>query len=192
MQSVLLTNERGESIGVAERGDAHTGVGMLHSAFSVYVFRSVGSELLLQKRAEGKHLFAGLWSNTCCSHACVPEGTSACRNVQVFSEDIVRTAEHRLQEEMGFSCPLKEAGSFVYRAEDPQGHGIEHEYDTVLVGILEDANVQSDPAEVADWRWIHIDDLMEEREKSPHLFTPWLAQGLAIALRSFDKPDTMS
>lgn len=192
MQSVLLTNERGESIGVAERGDAHTGAGMLHRAFSVYVFRSMGSELLLQKRVDGK-LFGGLWSNTCCSHACVPEGTSACRHVaQSPSEDILKTAERRLQEEMGFSCPLREARSFVYRAEDPRGHGTEHEYDTVLVGIIDDADVQSNPTEVTDWRWIHIDDLTEEREKSPHLFTPWLAQGLAIALRSFDKPDSMS
>lgn len=184
MQSVILVNEKGESIGVAEKGDAHTGAGMLHWAFSVYVFRSAGSELLLQKRTEGK-LFGGLWSNTCCSHACVPEGTSACRHAQVFSEDIVRTAEHRLQEEMGFSCPLREAGSFVYRAEDPQGHGTEHEYDTILVGVVDDADVEADPAEVADWRWMHIDDLTEECEKSPRLFTPWLAQGLAIAIGSF-------
>ncbi|OGJ64013.1 hypothetical protein A3E47_02840 [Candidatus Peribacteria bacterium RIFCSPHIGHO2_12_FULL_54_10] len=87
----------------------------------------------------------------------------------------------RLQEEMGFSCPLKKAGSFLYRAEDPKGHGIEYEYDTVLVGIVDDADVVPNLAEVSDWRWIHTDDLTEELERTPDLFTPWFAQGLGIA-----------
>lgn len=90
----------------------------------------------------------------------------------------------RLQEEMGFSCPLQKTDSFVYRAEDPHSHGVEYEYDTVLVGVIEDADVLPSPAEVSDWRWIHTADLTEELEKTPDLFTPWFAQGLSIALKS--------
>lgn len=188
MPSVILVNEKGESIGVVDKGDAHAGAGKLHWAFSVYVFRSAGSELLLQKRAEGK-LFAGLWTNTCCSHVKPLRGHVAQPRKGILEanehpEDLLKTAERRLQEEMGFSCPLKEAGSFVYRAEDPQGHGTEHEYDTVLVGLVDDADVEPDSAEVADWRWIHLDDLTEELEQSSHLFTPWFAQGLPIAIGS--------
>ncbi|MBI2524320.1 isopentenyl-diphosphate Delta-isomerase [Candidatus Peregrinibacteria bacterium] len=177
MSSVILTNERGEKIGLAESTDAHKGLGLLHQAFSVYVFRSRGEELLLQRRAEEKRLFSGLWTNTCCSHVKpVPVHVTPSS-----SESLIETAERRLQEEMGFSCPLLTAGSFVYRAEDPHGNGAEHEYDTVLVGILDDADVHAHPAEVSDWKWIHIADLTEELERSPDLFTPWFAQGLGIA-----------
>lgn len=186
MSTVILTNEKGERLGLAESLNAHTGAGLLHQAFSVYIFRSNGEELLLQKRAEGKHLFHGLWTNTCCSHVKAVVSTEPTAHVaQSSSEDVVKTAEYRLQEEMGFSCPLHKAQSFVYRAEDPNGHGVEHEYDTVLVGMVDDADVHPDPAEVSDWKWIHIDDLTEELEKTPDLFTPWFKQGLAIALGSF-------
>lgn len=168
MPSVILTNEKGERLGLAESLNAHTGAGLLHQAFSVYIFRSAGTELLLQKRAEGKRLFSGLWTNTCCSHP-LPE------------EDAENAGMRRLREEMGFSCPLQKGGSFVYRAEDPQRRGIEHEYDTVLVGMVDDADVHPNPAEVGDWKWLHIDDLTEELERSPTLFTPWFARGLEIA-----------
>lgn len=160
---------------------------MLHRAFSVYIFRSHGEELLLQRRAEGKRLFAGLWTNTCCSHVKARSDFTchvAAKPLYVPPspyEDMVITAACRLQEEMGFSCPLKEMGSFVYRAEDPKGHGIEHEYDTVLVGVVDDAEVLQNPAEVSDWRWIHCEDLTEELEQHPGSFTPWFARGLMIA-----------
>lgn len=111
-----------------------------------------------------------------------PEGAlRGYHNTGQGASDLVATAEHRLQEEMGFSCPLQKADSFVYRAEDPQGHGIEYEYDTVLMGMVEDADVLPKPAEVSDWKWLHVDDLAEELEHSPTLFTPWFTRGLEIA-----------
>lgn len=171
MPSVILTNEQGEQTGIADIFDAHAGKGLLHRAFSVYVFRGDGEELLLQRRAEGKRLFPGLWTNTCCSHP-------------FQNESAEEAGIRRLREEMGFSCPLQNAGSFVYRAEDPHGHGTEHEHDTVLVGLVDDADVTPDLAEADDWKWIHCDDLTEEIERTPNLFTPWFAQGLAIARQS--------
>lgn len=170
MPSVILTNEQGEETGIADILSAHAGKGLLHSAFSVYVFRSGGEELLLQKRAEGKRLFAGLWTNTCCSHP-------------LPGETPEEAGMRRLREEMGFSCLLQKAGSFVYRAEDPRGCGTEYEHDTVLIGLVDDADVIPKPAEVDDWKWIHCDDLTEELTRAPHLFTPWFSQGLAIATK---------
>lgn len=41
--------------------------GMLHRAFSVFLFNSKG-ELLLQQRSDEKITFPGYWTNTCCSH----------------------------------------------------------------------------------------------------------------------------
>jgi isopentenyl-diphosphate delta-isomerase len=41
--------------------------GMLHRAFSVFLFNKDG-ELLLQQRAAEKITFPSMWTNTCCSH----------------------------------------------------------------------------------------------------------------------------
>lgn len=41
--------------------------GMLHRAFSVFIFNTKG-ELLLQQRASEKITFPDYWTNTCCSH----------------------------------------------------------------------------------------------------------------------------
>lgn len=41
--------------------------GMLHRAFSVFLFNSKG-ELLLQQRSDEKITFPSTWTNTCCSH----------------------------------------------------------------------------------------------------------------------------
>lgn len=42
--------------------------GLLHRAFSAFVFRPSDGKLLLQQRAAEKITFAGMWTNTCCSH----------------------------------------------------------------------------------------------------------------------------
>lgn len=41
--------------------------GMLHRAFSVFLFNTRG-ELLLQQRSDSKITFPAYWTNTCCSH----------------------------------------------------------------------------------------------------------------------------
>lgn len=42
--------------------------GILHRAFSVFLFDKSTNELLLQKRASTKITFPNVWTNTCCSH----------------------------------------------------------------------------------------------------------------------------
>ena len=42
--------------------------GLLHRAFSVFLFRPSDGRLLLQKRADEKITFPSMWTNTCCSH----------------------------------------------------------------------------------------------------------------------------
>ena len=43
------------------------GEGLLHRAFSVFLFNSSG-KLLLQQRSDAKITFPGYFTNTCCSH----------------------------------------------------------------------------------------------------------------------------
>ena len=65
-QQVILVNERDEIMGTAGKMEAHQ-KGLLHRAFSVFVFNSKG-EMLLQQRAINKYHSGGLWTNACCSH----------------------------------------------------------------------------------------------------------------------------
>jgi isopentenyl-diphosphate Delta-isomerase len=58
--------------GSASKADAHKfksgqPTGLLHRAFSVFLFDSQ-KRLLLQRRADSKITFPGVWTNTCCSH----------------------------------------------------------------------------------------------------------------------------
>lgn len=116
-------------------------------------------------------LFPLFWANTCCSH---PRP----------GEVLPYAAERRLSEEIGFTCPLRECGSFVYRAQDSEGRGAEYEHDIVLTGSMrQEIELRPDPREVADWRWISISGLRKELEMFPQLYAPWLAQSLAIALQ---------
>jgi isopentenyl-diphosphate delta-isomerase len=137
--------------------DVHR-LGLLHRAFSIFIFNRKG-DLLLQRRADAKYHFAGRWSNSCCGHP-RPGETTAC------------AALRRLGEELGFQTPLIEQMQLVYRAEDPGSGLIEHEYLHVFRGHYV-ADPHPDPAEVGAWRWIPVGAVRRGLVKSPHLFTPW-------------------
>ena len=165
-RTVTLTDENGNSLGTADRMEAHTGKGALHKAFSVYVFNPDRTAMIIQKRSERKMLWPGIWANTCCSHPLEGEASSA-------------AGERRLQEELGLRCTLIEGPSFVYRAIDPRGRGIEHEFVRILVGIAHEiVEIRPDPAEVADWKWIPLPALRTDMEMHPSTYAPWFHLGL--------------
>ncbi len=156
---VVLVDEHDREIGVEGRLRAHQGGGMLHRAFSVFIFNDRG-EVLLQRRSKDKPLFAGCWSNACCSHP----GPGA---------DIEARAHRRLAFEMGMDVALREVLTFTYRATDPASQLTEHELDHVLIGTCND-----DPTpctqEVDDWRWVSIDVLLAEIAADDDSFSPWM------------------
>lgn len=156
-EQVVLVDGSGRDLGVVEKGEAHR-AGLLHRAFSVFVFNREG-DLLLQQRAPGKYHSAGLWSNTCCGH---PRP----------GEEVRMAAARRLFEEMGIRCPLHGAFHFTYRAELAGGM-VEHEIDHVFVGRADGA-VDADPVEVMATRWIARADLAAELRAGPEAFTAWL------------------
>ena len=166
MANLILVDERNAPAGVASWEEAHSlPAGKLHRAFSVYIFRNDGTEMLIQKRS-GKKLFAGLWANSCCSHP--REG-----------EEVAGVAERRLQEELGFTCPLTSLSTFVYQAPDPAGKGAENEHVTIFRGDLDaDVMVTPNPSEVAEWKWIGISELRSDMGKNPDLYAPWFHIGL--------------
>ena len=65
-EKVILVDENDTAIGEAEKLQAHID-GLLHRAFSIFIFNTDG-EMLLQQRALNKYHSGGLWTNACCSH----------------------------------------------------------------------------------------------------------------------------
>ncbi|MGB2362345.1 MAG: isopentenyl-diphosphate Delta-isomerase, partial [Candidatus Poseidoniaceae archaeon] len=72
-EAVILVDEQDRPMGRASKVNAHRGAGAFHRAFSVMLFDQ-DNRLLLQRRADDKITFPGIWANTCCSHPLdVPE-----------------------------------------------------------------------------------------------------------------------
>lgn len=165
MERVVLVDEADRVIGVDEKLAAHAG-GRLHRAFSIFVFDRAG-RLLLQRRAAGKYHSADRWSNTCCGH---PRP----------GEALLDAARRRLREEMGIECPLAPAATYRYAAR-LEGGLVENEIDHLLAGEFEGAPAP-DPAEVAEWRWVHPAALAQELDAAPDRFTAWLGGSLARVL----------
>ena len=160
-ESLILVDKDDNPLGAMEKLEIHR-KGLLHRAFSVFIFRSSG-ELLLQRRSEGKYHSAGFWSNTCDGHPLYQESTEA-------------AASRRLKEEMGIECHLEKVCVFVYRVE--LGNGlVEHEVDHVFVGYS-DVNPVPDLSELSAFKWMKVDLLYEEMRKNPDGFTYWFAPAL--------------
>ena len=164
MADVILVDQNDLEVGTCEKLAAHQ-QGLLHRAFSIFIFNKSG-QLLLQQRALGKYHSGGLWSNTVCSHP-------------LPGEDILDAGKRRLQEEMGFACALQKVGSFLYKA-DFENNLQEHEYDHVLMGVW-DGSPEPDPEEISQWRWIDLEDLKTEFKNQPDKFSAWFASALEIA-----------
>lgn len=155
-EQVILVNEKDEPIGLMGKMEVHE-KGLLHRAFSVFVFNSK-QEVLLQQRAACKYHSPNLWTNTCCSHPRAGETNQ-------------QAGERRLQEEMGLQVPLREVFSFIYKA--PFDNGLtEHEYDHVLIGYS-DAQPQINPEEVASWKWLSLEAIKEDILQAPERYTAW-------------------
>ena len=156
-EEVILVDKHDVEQGAMEKIEAHKNGGTLHRAFSVFVFNTKG-ELLLQRRALHKYHSGGLWTNTCCSHPRPGE--------------TVREAGHRrLEEEMGMQCKLVELFSFEYKAE-LDGGMTEWELDHVLLG-LSNKEPSINEEEVAEFKYMPLDDIDEDLNKNPQNYTEW-------------------
>lgn len=155
-EKVILVDENDNQLGLMPKMEAHEKA-LLHRAFSVFIFNKK-NELMLQQRALHKYHSPGLWTNTCCSH-------------QREGEQNIEAGKRRLEEEMGFVTDLNETTSFIYKA--PFDNGLtEHELDHIMVGYFED-NPNINPDEVADWKWMPLEDVKTDISNHPELYTAW-------------------
>ncbi len=155
-ERVVLVDKDDFQLGLMPKLEAHR-KGVLHRAFSVFIFNS-SKLLLMQKRSSKKYHSPGLWTNTCCSH-------------QRDGENTLDAAKRRLNEEMGLNVDLKEAFSFIYKANLKNGL-IEHEFDHVLVGFT-DLNPNINTKEVEDWKWVDLSFLELDLDKNQNIYTEW-------------------
>ena len=156
---VIVVDENDNAKGVMEKMEAHQ-KGVLHRAFSVFVFNSAG-ELLLQQRADHKYHSGGLWTNTCCSHPAP-------------GEEVADAAVRRLKEEMGFNCELAHAFSFIYKAHFQNGL-TEYEFDHVYIGYSDSIPLLNKD-EVQDWKYINLQNLSQDMEENPGIYTAWIKE----------------
>lgn len=157
-EALILVDETDREVGHASRSRCHEGSGLLHRAFSLFIFNDRG-ELLIQQRSAAKRLWPLYWSNSCCSHP---------RRAESMESAIHR----RLHEELGLDCLLHFLFKFQYQAQF-DGAGAEHELCSVYIG-RSSAPVRANREEIAAWRWVSpraLDGQM--RDEGGERFTPW-------------------
>ena len=153
-EKVILVDKNDNQVGLMPKLEAHE-KGLLHRAFSIFIFNSK-YELLLQKRASSKYHSGGLWTNTCCSHP--REG-----------EDTLDAANRRLDEEMGIKTSLRKVYDFIYKAE-LDNQLTEHEFDHVFYGVCDnDPILNKDEAE--DFKWVDMETLNNDIIKNEDNYT---------------------
>lgn len=156
-EQLILVDDSDNEIGFDSKGRCHDGDGILHRAFSVFVFNSEGA-LLMQQRSASKRLWPLYWSNTCCSH---PRR----------GESMELATGRRLMQELGFKCDLEFLYKFQYQATF-ENLGAENELCSVYIG-RSDATVVPNIHEVADCRWLAPEQVDQQLLESPDRFTPW-------------------
>lgn len=156
-EPLILVDENDREIGHLAKAACHDGDGILHRAFSIFVFNRSG-ELLLQQRSAGKRLWPLSWSNSCCSHPRRGEAVAA-------------AVHRRLLQELGMTADLRHLFTFSYHARFGD-IGSERELCWVWIGRSDDA-VRPNLHEIADCRWIAPDALDREIAERPGDFTPW-------------------
>ncbi len=154
---LILVDGDDREIGSLGKDACHDGDGVLHRAFSLFLFDEHG-ELLLQRRSTQKRLWPKYWSNSCCSH---PR----------YGETMEAATARRLQQELNTAAELEFIYKFEYQARFTD-EGSENELCWVYLGrLVQQASANED--EIAELRFISATDLNKEIDTVPERFTPW-------------------
>ncbi|MEX2125059.1 MAG: isopentenyl-diphosphate Delta-isomerase [Woeseia sp.] len=156
-EQLILVDKNDVEIGYLDKSSCHDAGGILHRAFSLFIFDRDG-RLLMQRRSASKRLWPLYWSNSCCSH---PRR----------GESMEEATERRLQDELNIEAELEFVYKFTYQA-DFGDLGAEHELCWVLLGRTCDAIV-ANTNEIAATRSLNAAELQQELDVNPEDFTPW-------------------
>lgn len=161
MEKIAIIDNLDNITGYLEKSEVHE-KGILHRAFSIFIFNNKW-ELLIQKRTKEKYHSGGLWTNSCCSH-------------QKEKESIIEAAHRRMKEEIGIECPLRKVFSFKYSVKFDNGLK-ENEIDYVFLGISNKTPLlNKDEAE--DFKWVKLNELKKDIKTNPSKYTYWFKKAL--------------
>lgn len=157
-EPLILVDSDDNVLGYKAKAEAHEGDGVLHRAFSIFLFDDAG-RVWLQQRAPGKQLWGGYWANSCCSHP---------RRGESVDEAAVR----RLHEELGVDAEM----TFLYRFEYHARFGdIGSEHELCSVYVAKSATpIATNSNEIAASEAVTPQTLDRELVDSPQYYTPWL------------------
>ena len=159
-ETVILLDDRGERVGVADKATVHTTDTPLHLAFSCHVLDDQG-RVLVTRRALSKRTWPGVWTNSFCGHPGPDES---------FEDAVRRRGRHELGIELtNIELVLP---SFRYRATDASGV-VENEICPVFTACTAD-EPRPHPDEVMDVAWVTVDDLRRAVDAAPWALSPWL------------------
>ncbi|XP_038045048.1 isopentenyl-diphosphate Delta-isomerase 1-like [Patiria miniata] len=178
-EECIVVDRDDKVIGSASKKDCHLNEnidkGLLHRAFSVFLFNEKG-QLLLQQRSDAKITFPGYWANTCCSHPLsFPEELEESDNLGVR-----RAAQRKLKHELGIEAQQVPLDDFhyltriQYQATSDEKWG-EHEIDHILF-IQKEVDVKPEPNEVQNVRYISPNELegfLKSSETNGTKISPW-------------------
>jgi len=178
-QCILVDNDD-KPLGPVSKEECHKNSniksGMLHRAFSVFLFNTKG-QLLLHQRASSKITFPDYWTNSCCSHPLYVADEMETKD----QLGVKRAARRKLEHELGIppkQLPLSDIHFLTrihYKAPS-DGEWGEHEIDYILF-VQRDLSISPNPNEIGAIRWVTPKDLRElfaQQRVDPKLhISPW-------------------
>lgn len=181
-KSLILVDEDNKPIGTGEKMDVHR-KGLLHRAFSIFVYDPDSENFLIQRRASDKYHSGDLWANTCCSHPYQEETEEGMLQRALIDElnfkkefkivpfDTLDLSKDSLKNHVGEMLYLD---NFKYFSD--YGEMKEHEHDSVYLYIVDqgyniDQNFNLE--EISELQWITLDNLEKWYENNPEQFSSW-------------------
>jgi len=165
---IVLDNDD-NPIGSASKKACHLMVninnGLLHRAFSVFLFDPKTKKLLLQQRASEKITFPDMWTNTCCSHPLAHPSETGHGDLPSNVEGAKRAAQRKLGHELGIPSAQVPVSSFdfltrIHYLAPSDGKWGEHEIDYILF-VEADVTLDVNQNEVQATRWVSADELRQ-------------------------------
>ncbi|KAI8849438.1 NUDIX hydrolase domain-like protein [Chytridium lagenaria] len=167
----IVVDKDDNAIGVESKKNCHLmeniDKGLLHRAFSVFLFNDEG-KLLLQQRADEKITFPAYFTNTCCSHPLAVQDELEEEN-QMGAK---RAAQRKLFHEMGIPAEQVPLEKFQYLTRihylaPSDGLWGEHEANVT---------VNPSPNEVKSGQYVskpELEEMFAAADKDEILLTPW-------------------
>ncbi|XP_074123319.1 isopentenyl-diphosphate Delta-isomerase 1 isoform X1 [Sminthopsis crassicaudata] len=175
----ILIDENDNKIGAETKKNCHLNEnidkGLLHRAFSVFLFNTE-NKLLLQQRSDAKITFPGCFTNTCCSHPLSNPGELEENN----AIGVRRAAQRRLKAELGIpmeQVPPEDISYLTRIHYKAQSDGIwgEHEIDYILF-VRKNVTLDPDPNEIKSYCYVtkkELEELLEKAANGEIKITPW-------------------